>query len=200
MGFWACCAMLCDKMSWLRSETMSLLHFSVMACVITLSGGIGCLPFIMCFMIGVCVVLAFVAWFFYCRYVDTYKQLEALRAEDRIAAASLDELEACDVKMAALRRQLAESSALEKNSTRAMVAIRKAIECSITLSVPEDPVVSSTGHVFSSRAINRYAVSLGGYVRCPITRQHPCVLVRCFPLREVCQETLVWEEVSRRLV
>ena len=178
-----------DMMGWIRSEIATLTHFSVLTGLVVMMHGGDFLPFVVCYMAGIILVVSVVAWYLYRMYAECSAKLALIDKDCREVRVSINQLEECE-------RKLLESVTREKAHMRVLNVIKKALECPITCCVPLDPVVTSTGHVCSLRAMNEYSRYNDGFYRCPIKRcpLHPGEIRRCYPVTEVCNEIRWWEE------
>jgi hypothetical protein len=177
---------------WVRSEIATLTHFSILSGIILVIRGGDFLPFLVCYMAGIILVAVLVAWYFYCMHAKSSAKLASIAKDCQEVRVSISQLDECEQK-------LLESVTREKAHARVLNVIKKALECPILCGVPKDPVVTSTGYVCSLRAMNEYSRYNDGCYNCPIHRclLHPTEVRRCYPVTEICNEILWWDESVR---
>jgi hypothetical protein len=84
----------------------------------------------------------------------------------------------------------------ETDTLRVIEALCEDLVCPILLEVPDDPVVSSTGFIFSNVSIWAHFRANPDYT-CPMTRGYVGGLIRCRVLRAHCQRLLAMRAESR---
>ena len=177
-------------LEWIGPEMRTLTTFSVLAGSVVVCYGGDLLPFVLCYLVGLVLVLGFTVCVFLRRYSDCEDRLDEIETANFSLCKLVDELEECERKLDACHSK-------ERKSNRTLMAIKKALECSIILDLPKDPVITSTGHIYSLGAMNEYCWrSTNGLYRCPNTRMNlrPENIMRCYPLEHVCEEIRAWEE------
>ena len=177
-------------LAWIGPEFMTLTRFSVMAGAVIASRNSDCLPFVVCNLVGLVLAFACTTCFFLRMYLNCRARLDDIEANDGNIRKLTDQLEACERKLDACHSK-------EKKMTGTLMAIKKALECPILCGVPADPVITSTGYIYSLRAMNEYCWHNNGFYRCPNTRQalRAQDFMRCYPVMHACEEIRLWERV-----
>jgi hypothetical protein len=160
---------------WGSSNIKNLTHFSMLAALVVHCSGGGLLPVFTGFVVGLALVLGWMCWFFFREYLRIRKEMDSFYFDANQAQMFADKLE--------------EYERREAVSIKAVKAIKKALQCPITLCVPKDPVISPSGRVYSRQAMDEYAGKIG-YYRCPVTRLvfERTKLIRCYPIESICEE------------
>ena len=176
-------------LGWIRSEVTTLTHFSVLTGIVVGFHGGDFLPFVVCYMAGIILVVAFTAVYFYRLHAKSSVRLAKIDMTLYFARDSFKQLEECE-------RKLQESVRREQAHVRVLTVIRESIQCPIMQEVPVDPVVLITGYVCSDKAMRQDAWHNNGYYRCPINRVplYPGDIKRCYALNQICDEIRWWEE------
>ena len=167
---------------WAQSQILTLTHFSVLAAVLVHCCAGNLLLVVTAYSIGVAAVLACLCLHLFARYYEARKTLSSIEHDVRQAQKWSFELEKAQNR--------------ERVYKRAFESIKECMECSITCEVPNDPVVTSTGFVFSKRALDAW-MSEVGYYTCPRTRMllNPSDIVRVYPVINVCAEVQYVEDM-----
>lgn len=160
---------------WGGSNIKNLTHFSMLAALVIHCSGGGLLPVFTGFVVGLALVLGWMCWFFFREYYRIRKEMDSFYFDANQAQMFADKLEEYE------RREVL--------SIKAIKAIKKALQCPITLCVPNDPVITPSGRMFSRQALDEYARNIGFY-RCPVTRLvfDKRRLIRCYPIESICEE------------
>ena len=164
-----------SKVRWAESQILTLTHFSVLAAVLVHCCAGRLLLVVTGYSIGVAAVLACLCCQLFARYREARKTLSSIEHDVRQADNLWIELE--------------KAQSRELQYKKAFMAIKGCVECSITMQVPKDPVMTSTGYVFSKKALDAWMCKLGFYA-CPNTRKHlsPHDIMEIYSLKKVCAE------------
>jgi hypothetical protein len=179
----------CSELSWIRSEVLSLTHFSVLAGVMVACSGGSYLPLIAGYMAGAIVVIVSIVWLL------VYKNIAALKKVSILEKTIKDlkgENQALNVLMV-LQQQT--SNKLYRGMLT-LGRIKEDLMCPITQEMPRDPVITSTGYVCSGKALEKYFHHVRDY-RCPINRARLSALevVDSRKLANICDEIRKWESL-----
>ena len=167
---------------WGCSHINNLTHFSALAGVMLYCACGDCMPAVLGLLIGLVLILARLCLWF-------WKECKRLRKADGLFYLDIHQAQMYMERMERHRKnELVCRVALKK--------IKKALECPVSLCVPEDPMVTSSGYVYSDAMLKRFPLR-GGFYICPMTRMplSPLLVQRCYPVETVCAELRMMGEM-----